>query len=183
MVERELLKTEKKSRHDLGREEFLERVWAWKEKYGERIGEQHRVLGASLDWSRERFTMDAGVSEAVQEVFVRLHQEGLIYRAKTLINWDPQLRTALSDLEVENEERNGSLWSIAYPVKDSDEKLVVATTRPETMLGDTAVAVHPDDPRYKHLIGKKRGAALREPGDPDHRRRRSSSTRSSAPAW
>jgi|APLak6261679142_1056127.scaffolds.fasta_scaffold00820_5 valyl-tRNA synthetase len=155
VVERELLKTEKKSRHDYGREEFLKRVWEWKEKYGARIGEQHKVLGASLDWSRERFTMDAGVSEAVKEVFIRLHEEGLIYRARKLINWDPQLRTALSDLEVENEERNGSLWSIAYPVKDSDEKLVVATTRPETMLGDTAVAVHSEDPRYKHLIGKK----------------------------
>ena len=154
LVERELVKTEKKSRHDLGREEFLKRVWAWKEKFGARIGEQHRVLGASLDWSRERFTMDAGVSEAVQEVFLRLHTEGLIYRAKKLINWDPQLRTALSDLEVDNEDRNGSLWSIAYPVKGSDEKLVVATTRPETMLGDTAVAVHSEDPRYKHLIGK-----------------------------
>ncbi|MFT3708137.1 MAG: valine--tRNA ligase [Archangium sp.] len=155
MVERELLKTEKKSRHDYGREEFLKRVWAWKEKYGARIGEQHKVMGASLDWSRERFTMDPGVSEAVKEVFLRLHSEGLIYRARKLINWDPQLRTALSDLEVENEETNGSLWSIAYPVDGSDEKLVVATTRPETMLGDTAVAVHSEDPRYKHLIGKK----------------------------
>jgi valyl-tRNA synthetase len=154
VVERELLKTEKKSRHDYGREEFLKRVWAWKEQYGARIGEQHKVLGASLDWSRERFTMDPGVSEAVKEVFIRLHREGLIYRAQKLINWDPQLRTALSDLEVENEERTGSLWSIAYPVKDSDERLVVATTRPETMLGDTAVAVHPDDERYKHLIGR-----------------------------
>jgi valyl-tRNA synthetase len=154
VVERELLKTEKKSRHDYGREEFLKRVWQWKEKYGARIGEQHKVLGASLDWSRERFTMDAGVSEAVKEVFLRLHEQGLIYRARKLINWDPQLRTALSDLEVDNEERNGSLWSIAYPVKDSSEKLVVATTRPETMLGDTAVAVHSQDERYKHLIGK-----------------------------
>ncbi|MFZ5444320.1 MAG: valine--tRNA ligase [Myxococcota bacterium] len=154
VVERELLKTEKKSRHDYGREAFLERVWQWKEKYGARIGEQHKVLGASLDWSRERFTMDPGLSEAVKEVFVRLHEEGLIYRAQKLINWDPQLRTALSDLEVENEERNGSLWSIAYPVKDSTERLVVATTRPETMLGDTAVAVNSQDERYKHLIGK-----------------------------
>ncbi|MDP1917785.1 MAG: valine--tRNA ligase [Myxococcales bacterium] len=154
VVERELMKTEKKSRHDLGREEFLKRVWAWKQQYGERIGQQHRLLGASLDWSRERFTMDAGVSEAVKEVFIRLHKEGLIYRANRLINWDPVLRTALSDLEVDNEETNGSLWSIAYPVEGSTEKLVVATTRPETMLGDTAVAVHPDDERYKHLIGK-----------------------------
>jgi valyl-tRNA synthetase len=153
VVERELMKTEKKSRHDLGREAFLKRVWAWKEKYGARIGEQHKVLGASLDWSRERFTMDAGLSNAVKEVFVRLFEDGLIYRAQKLINWDPQLLTALSDLEVENEERNGSIWSIAYPVKGSDVKLVVATTRPETMLGDTALAVHPDDERYKHLIG------------------------------
>jgi valyl-tRNA synthetase len=155
VVERELMKSEKKSRHELGREEFLKRVWAWKEKYGARIGEQHKMMGASLDWSRERFTMDEGLSNAVKEVFVRLYDDGLIYRAQKLINWDPQLRTALSDLEVDNEERQGSIWSIAYPVKGSDEKLVVATTRPETMLGDTAVAVHPEDARYKHLIGGK----------------------------
>ncbi|MEW5740944.1 MAG: valine--tRNA ligase, partial [Myxococcota bacterium] len=154
VVERELMRTEKKSRHDLGREEFLKRVWAWKEQYGKRIGEQHKVLGASLDWTRERFTMDEGLSEAVKEVFLRLHKEGLIYRAQRLINWDPVLHTALSDLEVDNEEKDGHLWHIAYPVKDSTERLVVATTRPETMLGDTAVAVHPEDPRYKHLIGK-----------------------------
>ena len=154
VVERELMRTEKKSRHDLGREEFLKRVWAWKDTYGTRIGEQHKVLGASLDWSRERFTMDEGLSNAVKEVFVRLHEEGLIYRARRLINWDPQLLTALSDLEVDNEERQGTLWSIAYPVKDSDERLVVATTRPETMLGDTAVAIHPEDERYRHLLGK-----------------------------
>ena len=154
VVERELMKTEKKTRHDLGRDEFLKRVWAWKEKYGARIGEQHKVLGASLDWTRERFTMDEGLSEAVKEVFIRLHQDGLMYRAQKLINWDPVLHTALSDLEVDNEERDGFLWHIAYPVKDSTERLVVATTRPETMLGDTAVAVHPEDPRYKHLIGK-----------------------------
>lgn len=154
IVEKELKKTENKSRHDYGRDEFLKRIWAWREKYGARIGEQHKVLGASLDWSRERFTMDKGVSDAVQDVFLKLHEEGLIYRARKLINWDPQLRTALSDLEVENEERAGSLWSIAYPVEASDEKLIVATTRPETMLGDTAVAVHSQDERYKHLIGK-----------------------------
>jgi valyl-tRNA synthetase len=154
VVERELMKTEQKSRHDLGREAFLARVWAWKEKYGARIGEQHKVLGASLDWSRERFTMDAGLSDAVKEVFIRLHEDGLLYRAQKLINWDPVLHTALSDLEVDNEERDGFLWHIAYPVKDSTERLVVATTRPETMLGDTAVAVHPEDPRYRHLIGK-----------------------------
>ncbi len=154
VVERELEKQGLK-RRDMGREAFVKRVWEWKEQYGARIGEQHKVLGASLDWSRERFTLDEGLSKAVVEVFVRLHEEGLLYRAQRLINWDPKLQTAVSDLEVENEERNGTLWHISYPVKDSDEKLTVATTRPETMLGDTAVAVHPDDPRYKHLIGKK----------------------------
>ncbi|MBK7860636.1 MAG: valine--tRNA ligase [Archangiaceae bacterium] len=154
VVERELEK-EGKKRREMGREAFVKRVWEWKEQYGRRIGEQHQVLGASLDWSRERFTLDPGVSKAVVEVFVRLHEEGLIYRAQRLINWDPKLQTAVSDLEVENEERSGTLWHIAYAVKGSDEKLVVATTRPETMLGDTAVAVHPDDPRFKHLIGKK----------------------------
>src|SRR5262245_11501001 len=154
VVERELEK-EGKKRRELGREAFVKRVWEWKEQYGARIGEQHKVLGASLDWSRERFTLDPGVSKAVIEVFVRLHEEGLIYRAQRLINLDPKLQTAVSDLEVENEEKNGTLWHIAYPVKDSDEKLVVATTRPETLLGDTAVAVHPEDPRYRHLIGRK----------------------------
>jgi len=153
VVEKELKKTEGKSRHDLGREEFLKRVWTWKEKYGARIGEQHQVLGASLDWTRERFTMDPGLSRAVREVFVRLHEEKLIYRAAKLINWCPSCRTALSDLEVEHEEKDGSLWHIRYPVEGG--VLVVATTRPETMLGDTAVAVHPEDPRYKHLVGKK----------------------------
>ncbi len=154
VVERELEKQGLK-RRELGREAFVKRVWEWKEQYGARIGEQHKVLGASLDWSRERFTLDPGVSKAVIEVFVKLHEEGLIYRAQRLINWDPKLQTAVSDLEVENEEKNGTLWHIAYPVKGTDEKLTVATTRPETMLGDTAVAVHPDDPRFKHLIGKK----------------------------
>ncbi len=153
VVERELKKTEGKSRHDLGRAEFLKRVWQWKDKYGARIGEQHKVLGASLDWSRERFTLDAGLSAAVREVFVRLFEEGLIYRAQKLINWCPSCRTALSDLEVEHEEKDGSLWHIRYPVKGSERTLVVATTRPETMLGDTAVAIHPDDPRYAGLAG------------------------------
>jgi valyl-tRNA synthetase len=153
VVEKELKKTEGKSRHDLGRAEFLKRVWQWKDKYGKRIGEQHQVLGASLDWSRERFTMDERSSAAVKEVFVRLYEEGLIYRAQKLINWCPSCRTALSDLEVEHEEKNGSLWHIHYPVKGSDRKLTVATTRPETMLGDTAVAIHPDDPRYAGLAG------------------------------
>ncbi|ACL64913.1 valyl-tRNA synthetase [Anaeromyxobacter dehalogenans 2CP-1] len=156
IVEKELKKTEKKSRHDLGREAFLERVWAWKEQYGSRIGEQHKALGASLDWQRERFTMDEGLSRAVREVFVRLHEEGLIYREKKLINWCPDCRTALSDLEVEHEEAHqGELWSFAYPLADGSGEIVVATTRPETMLGDTAVAVHPLDPRYMALHGKK----------------------------
>ena len=182
IVEKELKKTEKKSRHDLGREEFLRRVWAWKEKYGSRIGEQHQALGASLDWERERFTMDEGLSRAVREVFVRLHEEGLVYREKKLINWCPDCRTALSDLEVEHEEAHaGELWSFAYPLVEPVETLraqgqpdeaaperaggsggavppveiVVATTRPETMLGDTAVAVHPDDERYRALVGKQ----------------------------
>jgi valyl-tRNA synthetase len=156
IVEKELKKTEKVSRHDLGREEFLRRVWAWKEKYGSRIGEQHQALGAALDWERERFTMDEGLSRAVREVFVRLHEEGLVYREKKLINWCPDCRTALSDLEVEHEEAHaGELWSFAYPLADGSGEIVVATTRPETMLGDTAVAVHPDDERYQGLVGKK----------------------------
>jgi len=156
IVEKELKRTEKKSRHDLGREEFLRRVWAWKEKYGSRIGEQHQALGAALDWQRERFTMDEGLSRAVREVFVRLHEEGLIYREKKLINWCPDCRTALSDLEVEHEEAHaGELWSFAYPLADGTSEIVVATTRPETMLGDTAVAVHPDDDRYRAMVGKK----------------------------
>jgi valyl-tRNA synthetase len=153
VVEKELKKTEKKSRHDLGREEFLKRVWKWKEQYGQRIGEQHKYLGASLDWSRERFTMDEKSSAAVREVFVRLHEEGLIYRAHKLINWCPSCHTALSDLEVEHEEKKGSLWHIRYPVKGTGRALTVATTRPETMLGDTAVAIHPEDPRYAGLAG------------------------------
>jgi len=159
IVEKELKKTEKQSRHDLGREEFLRRVWAWKEKYGSRIGEQHQALGASLDWARERFTMDEGLSRAVREVFVRLHEEGLVYREKKLINWCPDCRTALSDLEVEHEEAHaGELWSFAYPLVEpmgERTEIVVATTRPETMLGDTAIAVHPDDERYRGLVGKK----------------------------
>ena len=154
VVERELKKTEGKSRHDLGRAEFVRRIWEWKERYGARIQEQHEHLGASLDWSRSRFTMDEGSSRAVIEVFVRLHEERLLYRANRLINWCPDCRTALSDLEVEHEERQGSIWEIRYPVKGQDRFLTVATTRPETMLGDTAVAVHPEDPRYRDLIGK-----------------------------
>jgi valyl-tRNA synthetase len=154
VVERELQTAEKKSRHDLGREEFLRRVWQWKEQYGSRIGQQHRALGASLDWSRERFTMDEGSSRAVREAFVRLYEEGLLYRAERLINWCPRDRTALSDLEVEHEETKGELYKFAYPLADGSGEIVVATTRPETMLGDTAVAVHPDDERYKRFVGK-----------------------------
>jgi valyl-tRNA synthetase len=156
IVEKEIQRTEGKSRHDLGREEFLKRVWAWKEKYGSRIGQQHQALGASLDWERERFTMDQGLSRAVREVFVRLHEEGLVYREKKLINWCPRCHTALSDLEVHHEEAHpGELWSFAYPLADGSGEVVVATTRPETMLGDTAVAVHPDDERYRAVVGKK----------------------------
>ncbi len=168
IVEKDLQRTEGKSRHDLGRAAFLERVWAWKEKYGSRIGEQHQALGASLDWSRERFTMDQGLSRAVREVFVRLHEEKLIYREKKLINWCPRCRTALSDLEVSYQENHqGELWSFAYPLVEPERaggpggryppgaEVVVATTRPETMLGDTAVAVHPDDERYRAVVGRK----------------------------
>ncbi|MCL2625243.1 MAG: valine--tRNA ligase [Cystobacterineae bacterium] len=154
VVERELKKNEGLTRFDLGREEFLKRVWQWKDASGNRIAEQHKLLGASLDWSRERFTLDESSSTAVREAFVRLHEEGLIYRAQKLIHWDPSLRTALSDLEVEHEECDGFLWHIAYPVKDSEERLVVATTRPETLLGDVAVAVHPEDERFAHWVGK-----------------------------
>ncbi len=142
------------SRHDLGREKFLEKVWAWKEESGSTITRQMRRLGASCDWSRERFTMDEGLSKAVSEVFVTLYKQGLIYRGKRLVNWDPVLMTAVSDLEVVSEEEDGFMWHIRYPVEGSEEVLTVATTRPETMLGDMAVAVHPDDERYKHLVGR-----------------------------
>ena len=143
------------SRKDMTREQFLTRVWDWKEQSGGEITRQMRRIGSSPAWSRERFTMDEGLSAAVQKVFVQLHDEGLIYRGARLVNWDPKLGTAISDLEVISEEEDGFLWHIRYAVVDSDESLVVATTRPETMLGDTAVAVHPDDTRYKHLIGKQ----------------------------
>lgn len=143
------------SKHDLGRDAFIEKVWEWKAESGSTITSQMRRLGASLDWSRERFTMDEGLSEAVKEVFVRLHEEGLIYRGKRLVNWDPKLHTAVSDLEVISQEEEGSLWYIRYPIQDSKEVMIVATTRPETLLGDAAVAVHPNDKRYQHLIGKQ----------------------------
>jgi len=154
VVERQL-EAEGKSRHDLGRETFLKRVWEWKAQSGGAITQQLRRMGASLEWSRERFTMDEGLSQAVTEVFVRLHEEGLIYRGKRLVNWDPVLHTAVSDLEVVSEEEAGSLWHIRYPIAGSKNYLVVATTRPETLLGDSAVAVNPEDERYKALIGKQ----------------------------
>jgi valyl-tRNA synthetase len=142
------------TRHDLGREKFLEKVWEWKEESGSTITRQMRRLGTSPDWSRERFTMDAGLSKIVTETFVRLHKEGLIYRGKRLVNWDPVLGTAVSDLEVVSQEEDGNMWHIAYPLETGVGSLIVATTRPETLLGDVAVAVHPDDVRYKHLIGQ-----------------------------
>jgi len=154
VVERQL-NADGKTRHDLGREAFIERVWKWKEESGGTIARQMRRLGTSVDWQRDRFTMDAGLSLAVTETFVRLYEEDLIYRGKRLVNWDPVLHTALSDLEVLSQEETGSLWHLRYPLaEDATNYLVVATTRPETMLGDTAVAVHPEDERYRHLIGK-----------------------------
>lgn len=148
------LREEGISRHDLGREKFLEKVWEWKEHYAETIHQQWAKMGFSLDYSRERFTLDEGLSQAVREVFVRLYDKGLIYRGKKIINWDPAARTALSDIEVEHKEVNGHLYHLQYPLKDGSGFMTVATTRPETMLGDTAVAVHPEDERYKHLIGQ-----------------------------
>jgi len=150
----ENLRKEGLTRHDLGRERFLDRVWEWKRQYGGRIIEQLKLLGSSCDWERERFTMDEGCSRAVREVFVRLYEKGLIYKGTRIINWCPSCVTALSDAEVEHEEKPGNFWFIRYPVKNSDEYVVVATTRPETMLGDSAVAVNPSDERYTRLIGK-----------------------------
>ncbi|SDH75420.1 valine--tRNA ligase [Desulfosporosinus hippei] len=152
-VEGQLAK-EGTSRHELGREKFLERVWDWKAQYGGRITQQLRRLGSSCDWERERFTMDEGCSKAVREAFVDLYGKGLIYRGNYIVNWCPKCHTTISDIEVEHNDRDGNLYHLRYPVKDSAEALVVATTRPETMLGDTAVAVHPEDERYRHLIGK-----------------------------
>jgi len=154
VVERDLAKTEKKTRHDLGREAFVQRVWAWKEKYGSIIIEQLKKIGCACDWERARFTMDEGLSKAVAEVFVRLYKKGLIYRGKYIINWCPRCLTALSDEEVEQKETSGKLWYIKYPVEGTKKFITVATTRPETMLGDAAVAVHPQDKRYTKLIGK-----------------------------
>jgi valyl-tRNA synthetase len=154
MVVERLANAEGKTRHDYGREEFVKKVWQWKEQSGGMITQQLRRMGSSLDWSRERFTMDDGMSAAVQEVFIRLYEEGLIYRGKRLVNWDPVLHTAVSDLEVLSEEENGFLWHIRYPLSNGSGHLIVATTRPETMLGDAAIAIHPNDERYRHLIGE-----------------------------
>jgi valyl-tRNA synthetase len=154
VVERQLL-TQGKSRHDLGRERFVEAVWEWKEQSGDTIGRQMRRLGASVDWANHRFTMDEPLSEAVRKVFVSLFEEGLIYRGERLVNWDPVLHTALSDLEVISHEENGKMWHIRYPRTDGSGHVVVATTRPETLLGDSAVAVHPEDERYRSLVGEE----------------------------
>lgn len=153
VVERQL-QAQGVSRYDLGREKFVEKVWEWKEKSGDTITTQMRRMGDTVDWSREYFTMDDKLSKVVTETFVKLYQQGLIYRGKRLVNWDPVLQSAVSDLEVENQEKDGSLWHIAYPLSSGEGQLVVATTRPETMLGDVAVMVHPEDERYKHLIGQ-----------------------------
>ncbi|GLX79177.1 valine--tRNA ligase [Thalassotalea insulae] len=160
VVERKIAAEEDKTRHDYGREAFIDKIWQWKEQSGGTISEQMRRLGNSIDWNRERFTMDDGMSEAVQEVFVRLFEDDLIYRGKRLVNWDPKFHTAISDLEVENKDKKGHMWHLRYPLAngaktaDGLDYLIVATTRPETMLGDTGVAVNPEDPRYKDLIGQ-----------------------------
>ena len=154
VVERQMMERQEPNRRAIGREAFVEKVWAWKAESGGMIINQLKRLGASCDWSRERFTMDEGLSRAVIKVFVQLHKEGLIYRDKRLVNWDPKLLTAISDLEVQQVETKGYLWHFRYPIEDSDRFITVATTRPETMLGDTAVAVHPDDERYRDLVGK-----------------------------
>ena len=154
MVVERLVNAEGKTRHDYGREKFTEKIWEWKEQSGGTITRQLRRMGSSLDWEKERFTMDDGMSDAVQEVFIKLHEEGLIYRGKRLVNWDPALHTAVSDLEVLSEEESGYMWHMRYPLSNGSGHLVVATTRPETLLGDAAVAIHPDDERYKHLLGE-----------------------------
>ncbi len=155
VVERQLMERQQPSRRALGREKFLEKVWAWKAESGGTITNQLKRLGASCDWSRERFTMDEGLSRAVLKVFVELYRQGLIYKDKRLVNWDPKLLTAISDLEVQQVEVKGHLWHFKYPVEGLDGTFItVATTRPETMLGDTAVAAHPDDKRYTRLVGR-----------------------------
>jgi valyl-tRNA synthetase len=154
MVVERLVNAEGKTRHDYGRDKFIDKIWEWKEKSGNTITRQLRRMGSSLDWEHERFTMDDGLSDAVKEVFVRLYEEGLIYRGKRLVNWDPELHTAVSDLEVLSQEENGHMWHMRYPLSNGQGHMVVATTRPETMLGDCAVAVNPNDERYRHMIGE-----------------------------
>ena len=154
VVERNLLKAGQ-TRQQVGREQFIDKVWQWKAESGDRISQQLRRIGASVDWSKERFTMDEDFSKTVRDIFVHLYDEGIIYRGTRLVNWDPKLKTAVSDLEVIQEEEQGKLWHIRYPLVDSDESIVIATTRPETLLGDVAVAVHPEDPRYQHLVGRR----------------------------
>ena len=178
VVERQLMERQQPGRREMGREKFLEKVWAWKAESGGTIVKQLKRLGASCDWSRERFTMDEGLSRAVLKVFVDLYKAGLIYKDKRLVNWDPKLLTAISDLEVQQVEVKGSLWHIRYPLEgktfDADDPktfIVVATTRPETMLGDVAVAVHPDENATSTLIGKQRDPAAGRPENSDHRRR------------
>ena len=148
------LRSEGKTRYDLGREKFVEETWNWKEEYASHIREQWGKLGLGLDYTRERFTLDKGLSKAVQEVFINLYNKGLIYRGEYIINWDPATKTALSDIEVIHEDVQGAFYHMRYPLADGTDSIEIATTRPETMLGDTAVAVHPEDERYKHLIGK-----------------------------
>ena len=153
MVVERILNAEGQSRLDMNREDFIKRVWEWKEESGGKISKQLRRIGASLDWDRDCFTMDDKLSKAVQSVFITLYEEGLIYRGKRLVNWDPVLHTALSDLEVLSVEEEGNLWHLEYPIKNSNKTLTIATTRPETMMGDSAVAVNPNDDRYRNLIG------------------------------
>ena len=178
VVERQLMERQEPGRRDMGRAKFLERVWAWKAESGGTITRQLKRLGASCDWSRERFTMDEGLSRAVLKVFVTLYNDGLIYKDKRLVNWDPKLLTAISDLEVQQVEVRGHLWHVKYPIEgttfnpqDETTFITVATTRPETMLGDVAVAVHPKNEKLKHLIGKTRDPAAGEPQDSYRRRR------------
>ena len=171
VVERQLMERQQPDRRTMGRQAFLDRVWAWKDESGGTIKAQLQRLGASCDWSRERFTMDEGLSEAVLEVFVRLYKQKLIYKDKRLVNWDPKFQTAISDLEVEQKEMKGSLWHFRYAIEGSDRTITVATTRPETMLGDTAVAVHPE---RRALCGPRRQdgrPAAGRPAHPDRRRR------------
>ena len=148
------MKEEGVTKYDLGRDGFMERAWAWNDKYGGRIKEQQRKMGTSCDWSRDRFTMDEGCSKAVQKVFIDLYEKGLIYRGERIINWCPNCKTSISDIETEYEEQDGFFWHINYPLADGTGAVEIATTRPETLLGDSAIAVHPDDERYKDIVGK-----------------------------